>query len=186
MKDANNDNGNETSKTIFVVRHGVARHNVADAQTGQMPNLHNPSLLDPLLIRYGEEGVQRARDLLLHHHAREQQQPPNQTHYVPLVDLVVTSPLTRCLQTAHILFHDRSAGPIPPFLCHDGVREAFGCHYPDKRQPKSKLQVHISPTNVSCLKFQSSKKSILTSNFHVYGSYCNVPLFFLVCLKTFK
>ena len=148
MNDVNNNNGNETSKTIFVVRHGVARHNVADAQTGQMPNLHDPSLLDPLLIMYGEEGVQRARDLLLHHHAREQQ-PPKQTH-VPLVDLVVTSPLTRCLQTAHILFHDRSAGPIPPLLCHDGVREAFGCHYPDKRQTKSKLQVTYFPQQ-TCL-----------------------------------
>eukprot|EP00578_Thalassiosira_sp_NH16_P011570 CAMPEP_0181121154 /NCGR_PEP_ID=MMETSP1071-20121207/24576_1 /TAXON_ID=35127 /ORGANISM="Thalassiosira sp., Strain NH16" /LENGTH=356 /DNA_ID=CAMNT_0023205933 /DNA_START=34 /DNA_END=1104 /DNA_ORIENTATION=- len=41
-------------KTIHLIRHGVALHNVPDARTGERPDLCNPRYTDPPLIRQGE------------------------------------------------------------------------------------------------------------------------------------
>ena len=42
-----------STKTIYLIRHGVARHNVRGPH-GEKPNLLDPSYTDPELIRQGE------------------------------------------------------------------------------------------------------------------------------------
>lgn len=56
------------------------------------------------------------------------------------VDLVVVSPLRRCLQTADIIFGPGKSSARPDlkqFLVHDLCRERFGEFYCDKRNPLS-------------------------------------------------
>lgn len=77
------------------------------------------------------------------------------------VELVICSPLTRCIQTSQFAFPDHFVEKSQNILdgshhnnaldepqdkrgvvlesncrvfCHEGVREAFGMHYPDKRR----------------------------------------------------
>lgn len=156
------------SKTIHLIRHGVARHNVPDAQTGERANLLDPKLTDPSLIRQGELQARvlgeqfRRRGQVVHNNsvndavvrcpaalndfcnrstAQQQQQP---------IELVVCSPLTRCLQTASLIFpshFEQTASAVTGnstdmhilnrscrVCCHGDVREAYGMHYPDKRR----------------------------------------------------
>mmetsp|Transcript_10245 Transcript_10245/g.19676 ORF Transcript_10245/g.19676 Transcript_10245/m.19676 type:complete len:300 (-) Transcript_10245:161-1060(-) len=50
-------------------------------------------------------------------------------------ELVVVSPLTRTLQTAHIMFHSRGL----PFIVHDVCRERWGRYTCDKRRRASEV-----------------------------------------------
>ena len=53
------------------------------------------------------------------------------------IELVVSSPLTRCLQTASHIFpsyYFKIDGISSKVCCHGDVREAYGMHYPDKRR----------------------------------------------------
>ena len=94
---------------------------------------------------------------------------PNNADENVEIDLVVCSPLTRCIQTAKYLiptfFEADSKNPKtngessrsmytsdgPNVLldkdcrlfCHHDLREAFGMHYSDKRGPLSKLQEYF-------------------------------------------
>lgn len=143
-------------KKVYLIRHGVAKHNVPDPHTGEHPDIANDiTLTDPPLI---PQGILQARVLgenLKRGGVRD------------TIDLVVCSPLSRCLQTAGYIFpnHFRRmpqdsvvANPSRDdlidvqmgdseghhshavlnnnckVLCHEDVREAFGMHYPDKRR----------------------------------------------------
>ncbi|KAL7542528.1 hypothetical protein ACHAXR_011894 [Thalassiosira sp. AJA248-18] len=187
------------AKTIHLIRHGVARHNVPDALTGERPNLHDPKFTDPSLIRQGElqarvlgehlrrrgvaatdvaavsndgeggalggegrgvtnkdcmdvdDGDQNSHTKLAGGSNSQQQIP---------IELIVCSPLTRCLQTASLIFPSYFASSAEEHhgldknvhhrgvllkrncrvCCHGDVREAYGMHYPDKRSPLSQLK----------------------------------------------
>mmetsp|Transcript_26587 Transcript_26587/g.56552 ORF Transcript_26587/g.56552 Transcript_26587/m.56552 type:complete len:319 (-) Transcript_26587:334-1290(-) len=178
-------------KTIYIIRHGVAVHNVPDPRTGERPNLLDPKYADPPLIRQGEL---QARVLGEHLRRRGMIRgscgigPGGSSGRIaededamdaegggggssgdsddpPPIELVVCSPLTRCLQTASHVFPshfegDAEASPGRPAFskiadddgndlhvlrgdcrvcCHGDAREAFGMHYPDKRSPLSLL-----------------------------------------------
>ena len=62
------------------------------------------------------------------------------------VELVVSSPLTRCMQTAHYAFGIGASSEhqfptaAPPMLVHDDLREATGEYYSDKRRTKTELK----------------------------------------------
>ena len=56
-------------------------------------------------------------------------------------ELVVVSPLTRTLQTAHVMF----AGRNLPFIVHDSCRERWGKYTCDKRRSKSDIVRDIAP-----------------------------------------
>mmetsp|Transcript_1095 Transcript_1095/g.1875 ORF Transcript_1095/g.1875 Transcript_1095/m.1875 type:complete len:307 (+) Transcript_1095:80-1000(+) len=170
------------AKTIYIIRHGLARHNVPDYQTGERPNLLDPKYTDPSLIRQGELQARvlgehlRRRGLLVasaggidsnisgSNESSNHLRPPLRP-----IELVVCSPLTRCLQTASHIFpsyfnesvegvtssseqqsiFSRKKGHCGNKIhvlngdnrvcCHGDVREAYGMHYPDKRSPLSQL-----------------------------------------------
>ncbi|MEO8134749.1 MAG: histidine phosphatase family protein [Betaproteobacteria bacterium] len=79
-----------TSRTILCIRHGQSTFNAFAAESGGDP-LH----FDARLSKLGEEQVRMAREKL---------------HQVA-VELVITSPLTRALQTAAGLFADHPSSP---------------------------------------------------------------------------
>lgn len=97
----------ERIQTVIFVRHGVAQHNYQGA------DLTSPTLWDPPLVPQGKKmalhvghRIQQWLHLKFslsnhhhqHHQKHQQRQPPVQ------VDLVMTSPLTRCLQTSVLAF----------------------------------------------------------------------------------
>jgi hypothetical protein len=187
-----------TIKTIALIRHGVAYHNVHDAQTGARPNYLDPELTDPSLILQGETqaralGEKLRRKGVIRHLGESSlggissvsvatcggsggvdaslngdvmdvdvgahdnsgvggSNPPSHA-----IELVVCSPLIRCLQTASLIFpsYFANSNPSPAescglsasesgsevhildrncsLFCHGDLREAYGTHYPDKR-----------------------------------------------------
>lgn len=133
-------------KTITLIRHGVALHNVYDAETGARPNDLDPSLTDPPLVVEGEMQA-RALGEQLRRRGMVVGAGENGT-----IDLVVCSPLMRCLQTASLVFpsHFSNSSLESPAMevddhrlhvldlgcslfCHGDLREAFGVRYTDKR-----------------------------------------------------
>ena len=123
-------------QTIVFVRHGVARHNLLDDK-GNPPNLNDPELFDPPLLLEGKKQAFDAGERLrIWWHT---------TQVGEHLELVITSPLTRCLQTTALAFlpGDLYAKdiPEPTIACMDLVREAYGMSYPDRRRPKDLLMV---------------------------------------------
>jgi Histidine phosphatase superfamily (branch 1) len=120
-------------------RHGVAQHNVFDDRTGRRPNLQDPYFFDPPLTARGKVGALQAGDAL--------RVWWKTTQMGEMPQLVVTSPLTRCLQTAVLAMGipDGYEEDVVPVVCVEHVREAHGVHYPDQRRSKSLLQVSIVP-----------------------------------------
>jgi broad specificity phosphatase PhoE len=134
----------------------VARHNLLDPLTGQRPNLEDPNLIDPPLVHHGKQQAIDAGEKLRHFWKRQrkqqqnQQQPSNDDSSSEEIQLIITSPLTRCIQTSMLAFlpGDQYAAlpeqvvvEEPRFLCTDRVREAYGVHYPDRRRTRSVLMV---------------------------------------------
>jgi Histidine phosphatase superfamily (branch 1) len=117
-------------------RHGVAQHNVFDDRTGKRPNLQDPYFFDPPLTARGKVGALHAGEAL-----RAWWKTTHDMDEVP--QLVVTSPLTRSLQTAVLAMGipDGYEEDVLPIVCAEHVREAHGVHYPDQRRSKSLLQV---------------------------------------------
>jgi hypothetical protein len=155
------DPDSERKQTVVFLRHGVAVHNVVDARSGRPPDSRDPALWDPPLtlegrmasIRSGLEiqswwqgrqvwGINNNNDNMLS--SKNHSQHPCNTSRL---ELIVTSPLTRCLQTATLAFlpgDQYTQSSLLPFICKENVREAFGMHYPDRRRDKSVLQVRVS------------------------------------------
>ena len=123
-------------QTIVFVRHGVARHNLLDDK-GNPPNLNDPELFDPPLLLEGKKQAFDAGERLrIWWHT---------TQVGEHLEIVITSPLTRCLQTTALAFlpGDLYAKdiPEPTIACMDLVREAYGMSYPDRRRSKDLLMV---------------------------------------------
>jgi broad specificity phosphatase PhoE len=141
-------------KTVYFIRHGVAMHNVPDPNTGQIPNLHDERYTDPSLIRQGEMqacelGVKLKQMGLildgdveprgrLSSSRRSSDAMDTVFNTKQPIDLVVCSPLKRCLQTASHIFPNFS-----PICCHGNAREAYGMHFPDRRSPLSQLKAEF-------------------------------------------
>jgi hypothetical protein len=126
----------ERRQIVVFMRHAIAVHNLRDPVTGQPPNLYDPALLDPPLVARGKtaavEAGERVRTWW------------HTTQLGENIQLIITSPLTRCIQTAVLAFLPGDEyGHCTPFVCMEGVREAFGSHFPDQRRSKSALMVRI-------------------------------------------
>ena len=74
---------NERFQKVVFVRHGVAKHNLPDPSTGNLPNLRDPILTDPALIYQGKQQALHAGQKL--------HKWWNATQHENDVELVVTS-----------------------------------------------------------------------------------------------
>jgi broad specificity phosphatase PhoE len=99
----------EATKTVYLIRHGQSQGQMAKKKG--LDRKRDPSLVDCGLTK---SGIQQAHDIAL----LLQQMSGG---VVPRIDLVVSSPLTRALQTAILGFQDYPMSP--PFLIHYGLRE---------------------------------------------------------------
>eukprot|EP00533_Pseudo-nitzschia_delicatissima_P012069 CAMPEP_0197273638 /NCGR_PEP_ID=MMETSP1432-20130617/11546_1 /TAXON_ID=44447 /ORGANISM="Pseudo-nitzschia delicatissima, Strain UNC1205" /LENGTH=233 /DNA_ID=CAMNT_0042739325 /DNA_START=90 /DNA_END=791 /DNA_ORIENTATION=+ len=129
----------ERFQKVVFVRHGVAKHNLPDPSTGKLHNLRDPALTDPSLVYQGKQQALHAGVRL-----QEWWQATKQGNDV---ELVVTSPLTRCIQTSTLLFfpgdrYTSSGSTEPTFFCTELCREATGMHYSDKRSQRSLIMKH--------------------------------------------
>lgn len=133
-----NTNQRTIRQKLIFLRHGVACHNIApkelDPQTGHhyAPDLKHEEFTDARLITYGEEQSRKVGKRL--------------KGWLPRIDMVLVSPLTRCLQTAsHALqaFYEGGKEGTPPFYCYEDLREAIGPSYANKRSRKSLIQVEF-------------------------------------------
>lgn len=136
-------------KTLHLLRHAVAVHNQPEAAAKLPPE----ALFDPGLTAQGFAQAQALRPLV-------KSLGPQ---------LVVTSPLTRALQTAVAVLDGAGkngagggeasgasrpspeagvgAGPgaTPPIVAVEAVREAYGQFLPDKRRSRAELMAAFSP-----------------------------------------
>ncbi len=135
----------ERIQKVAFVRHGIARHNLWDPVTQQPPRLDDPDLLDPPLVYQGKLQALEAGERM--------KTWWRTTQLGEEIDLIITSPLTRCIQTTFLGFlpgdaytNENSREGEPEVYCTELIREAFGMHYPDKRRSKALLQVsNFSP-----------------------------------------
>ena len=135
---------NERVQVVAFVRHGIACHNLWDPVTHQPPRLEDPNLWDPPLVYEGKQQALEAGEYT--------KTWWRTTQLGEEIELIVTSPLTRCIQTTMLGFlpgdgytcTQKSDADEPEIYCTELVREAFGMHYPDKRRSKSLLQVRCS------------------------------------------
>lgn len=114
---------------------------------GNPPSLKDPNLFDPPLTLEGKkQALDAGERLRIWWHT---------TQVGEQIELLISSPLTRCLQTTSLAFlpGDQYARdhPEPTFACMDLVREACGMSYPDRRRTKSLLvskwpTVHFDPS----------------------------------------
>jgi hypothetical protein len=156
-------------QTLVFIRHGIAAHNITQ-------NYSDPNMIDAPLVMEGKvRSIQTGIDVKNWFRTRKQQQKqPNNSNNTSKgsksnIDLFVTSPLTRCIQTMTIAFlpgddytddddddyatvntdsvittpQQKQLKSLIPIICHEDVREAFGTNYPDKRRSKSILKVRI-------------------------------------------
>ena len=132
-----NTQQDERIQKVVLMRHGVARHNLYDPITRRPPNLNDPMLLDPPLVIEGKKQVLDAGERL--------SLWCRTINLGEQVELVIASPLTRCLQTATLAFTRGDCytenREEPMFYCTELIREAYGMHFPDQRRPKSLLEV---------------------------------------------
>ena len=136
----------EKTQTIVFLRHGVAKHNLLDEKTRTPADVKDPNLFDPPLVLEGKRQALESGDRIRvwWHTTQAGEQ----------LELVITSPLTRCLQTTSLAFlaGDRYCQdlPEPTVACLEVVREAYGMSYPDRRRNKGLLEsswprVHFDP-----------------------------------------
>lgn len=131
-------------QTIYIIRHGVAVHNIPDARTKAYPDLFDPRYTDPPLVPWGSQQASEAAGKIQHDLS---------TINANGVDLVISSPLRRCLQTASLAFPPENssnrAEPSDPSLrrpriaVNELAREAYGMHYPDQRGKRSNISAEF-------------------------------------------
>jgi broad specificity phosphatase PhoE len=119
------------TKTVHFVRHAEGEHNEADRRAG-----------DDSPVTYSTGGSWRYRDARLTPRGVAQCVTVRQTLLRDVrPQLVVVSPFSRTLQTAHVMF----GGGGAPFLVHDLARERSGRFTCDKRRTRSEIVAEMGP-----------------------------------------
>jgi len=120
------------SKTIHFVRHAEGKHNAANQAAGDDSpvTFSTAGSWDYIDAKLTERGIQQCLTLrsTVLHDVKPQ--------------LVVVSPFTRTLQTAHIMF---GGGSGVPFLVHDLARERSGKYTCDKRRTREDIVREFEP-----------------------------------------
>lgn len=119
------------TKRIHFVRHAEGTHNAANKAYG-----------DDTPVTFSTDGAWEHQDAKLTQHGIEQCLEVR-TELLNDVnpELIVVSPFTRTLQTAHILF----SGSNIPFLVHDACGERRGKYTCDKRRDKATIISEMKP-----------------------------------------
>jgi broad specificity phosphatase PhoE len=126
MKSSSNNSNNQLEKIVHFVRHAQGHHNVA----GELEQYKSEEFEDALLTIKGEK---QCHDL-----SASAVNGKN-------ADLVVVSPMRRCLATASLSFPNH-VGKIP-WIAHESIREQSGLHPCDRRMPISQHKVDFSHVN---------------------------------------
>ena len=118
------------TKIIHFQRHGQGYHNLICDMWRELerpidfdspdPNLNpvvRPEFLDPPLTNLGEKQCRSQRDLCA----------------TLSPELVIVSPMLRCIQTAKLSFRDHTT--TVPWVSHEGCREELGLLVGNKRRP---------------------------------------------------
>jgi len=146
-----------TKQIIYIVRHGVADHNVMQLIDGNVnggspcyshPNLLDPKYTDARLTPRGRLQAQEAGRVI-----RSILMEDTVTPASPLLDAIITSPLTRCLETTKEMAEQIQMGSafqgqararsrqLGRWIVREELREAHGIHFSDKRSPRSQLEL---------------------------------------------
>eukprot|EP00035_Acanthoeca_spectabilis_P002658 m.88881 g.88881 ORF g.88881 m.88881 type:complete len:316 (-) comp11683_c0_seq1:1827-2774(-) len=122
----------QRTKTIHFVRHAEGVHNAVNAAAGND---------DP--VTHTTEGAWRYIDSHLTTAGIKQCEEGRTGVLLKGVspELVVVSPFTRALQTAHIMFAAKGI----PFIVHDLCRERWGKYTCDKRRTRTEIVGEIGP-----------------------------------------
>lgn len=131
----------EQIKTIHLIRHAEGVHNEARRKRGREA-YKSWDYQDAALTNIGLQQVLTARDVY-HLNATSTNiihEQKGHLKHIRHVDLVVTSPLRRTLQTATLLFEDikqmKQKGQNDlNFVALESIRERYGVHPCDKRSP---------------------------------------------------
>lgn len=121
------------TKTIHFIRHAEGQHNLANREYG-----------DDTPVIYSTNGSERYIDAKLTDHGIQQCIEARRGTLFKDVknpELIVVSPFTRTLQTAHISF----GGSGIPFVVHDLLRERSGKYTCDQRRSKTDITKDIQP-----------------------------------------
>jgi broad specificity phosphatase PhoE len=136
-----------TKQFIYIVRHGVAEHNVKQLNNGiyANPNLLDPKYTDARLLPRGHLQAREVGKVIQSIILQKHRQPP----HCHAINAIISSPLTRCLQTASeiaqkIKFQDR-------WIVREELREAHGVHFSDKRSRRSELEHSWSHADFRCI-----------------------------------
>lgn len=121
------------TKTIHFIRHAEGTHNEVNQAFGNDTpvTVGTPNAWDYMDARLTNKGIGqciKVRDELLGDATKKP-------------ELIVVSPFTRTLQTAHIIFCGRGV----PFLVHHLCRERWGKYTCDKRRPKTEIVEDMRP-----------------------------------------
>lgn len=120
-------------KRLFFIRHGEAQHNVAWYKYGEKA-YYMKEITDPKLTNTGE-----SQALHLGNNFKD----------INSVELVIVSPLMRCLQTATNIFLGHNVEMI---ACEEAREFPMGLQYANKRSNKSLLRKEFPHVNFINLK----------------------------------
>lgn len=147
----------ERCKRIFFIRHAEGTHNVAERESTFAPK-ENVLLAentgtehwDARLTKVGEEQCAALKGAIRGDGVWGYARPLN-------LDLVVVSPLTRCLQTAVQSLGDPEGKGAPPFLCTELCRERVAEFMCDGHRPKSELAAEFPGVDFSLLETEKDE-----------------------------
>jgi broad specificity phosphatase PhoE len=148
-----------TWKRLHVVRHAEGTHNVN--QDYKDMSKHG---IDARLTDKGKEQCHRL--------ASSSSTCPTMSQVLKGTELVVTSPLTRCLQTALLSFPTLTENPRIPFVALESIRETvnYAC---DRRRPISEL-LSLESSSSTCLEMDANRvnfEEIQHDHDHLWDSY---------------
>jgi len=141
-------NNNDEIKCLYLVRHAIGLHNVAESKFGtekwEAEEALKEIYSDPELSEQGQ------KELLVF------QQCVNDALSRGLkVDCIIVSPLSRAIETALTAFNTL-IGKVP-FVCMETCRETLGRHLCDKRRNRSELQQKYPMVNFKWLLSEEDK-----------------------------
>jgi len=134
-----------TYKLLWMGRHGQGWHNVGEAKYGTKAwddywsKLNGDGEIvwgpDPLLTELGESQAREAHEAWL-------KELPNG---IPVPEKCYASPLHRALSTWNLTFSEPGVLAEPQVLILENLREEYGEHTCDMRNPKSVIQSNFPP-----------------------------------------